>query len=83
MKEKNQLIEQGVFEKDLYGSAFASVEQVMKLGKICVLNLHAEVSFYLGVAAVQQQQLVCFRKLVTLTCCLAAFVSCKIIFKFF
>jgi MAGUK p55 subfamily protein 5 len=37
-------IKHGEFEKNLYGTSLNAVRQVINQGKICILNLHPEVS---------------------------------------
>ncbi|XP_021368911.1 MAGUK p55 subfamily member 5-like [Mizuhopecten yessoensis] len=37
-----KFIEQGEFQKSLYGTTFGAVRQVINQGRICILNLHAE-----------------------------------------
>lgn len=39
-----KFIEHGEFEKNLYGTSVDSVRQVINSGKICLLNLHTQVS---------------------------------------
>lgn len=43
MVEQERFVEYGSYQKTLYGTTVDAVVQVMDLGKICVLNLHAEV----------------------------------------
>lgn len=33
-------MEHGEYEKNYYGTSFASIEAVVQSGKICILNLH-------------------------------------------
>ncbi|GCC42961.1 hypothetical protein chiPu_0027215, partial [Chiloscyllium punctatum] len=40
----NKFIEHGEYEKNLYGTSIDSVRQVINSGKICLLNLHTQVS---------------------------------------
>jgi MAGUK p55 subfamily protein 5 len=42
--DNNKFIEHGEFEKNLYGTSLNAVRQVINQGKICILNLHPEVS---------------------------------------
>ena len=39
----NKFVEHGEYEKNLYGTSLDSIRQVINAGKICILNLHAEV----------------------------------------
>jgi guanylate kinase len=40
----NRFVEYGLWEKTFYGTTLNSVRQVINGGKICVLNLHPQVS---------------------------------------
>lgn len=42
MKQTEQFIEDGTYQKHLYGTSNKAVEDVIDAGKICVMNLHAE-----------------------------------------
>lgn len=42
----NKFIEHGEYEKNLYGTSIDSVRQVINSGKICLLNLHTQVSSF-------------------------------------
>lgn len=43
MVETSRFIEYGSYQKTLYGTAVDSVNKIVDSGKICVLNLHAQV----------------------------------------
>jgi len=43
----NKFVEHGLYEKDYYGTTLESIRQVVNSGKICVLNLHPQVSLFL------------------------------------
>lgn len=40
----NKFVEHGIYEKDYYGTSLESIRNVVHSGKICVLNLHPQVS---------------------------------------
>ena len=42
--DDDKFIEHGEFEKNLYGTSLNAVRHVINQGKICILNLHPEVS---------------------------------------
>ena len=40
----NKFVEHGHYQKDYYGTSLESIRTVVNSGKICVLNLHPQVS---------------------------------------
>lgn len=43
MITSDEFLEHGSFQKNLYGTTIQAVQSVIDSGKICILNLHAEV----------------------------------------
>ena len=39
-----KFVEYGEFEKNLYGTSVEAIRSVVNFGKICILNLHPQVS---------------------------------------